>query len=240
MVSNCTWHESECLDQWPLFHSLNTQVTSHHGALAHTGVEYVSGDQRFLVPQASVLMSLVQRNLSQSLWFPEHRPPNIDVSHLFFPFITFLPFAMLDLSTGLLLGFFMRLESPTWVDIKLFYSPKYTQDPGTACTCSFYWVSEWNEWVNEWEADERILLDSGSAFTRSAGLLWTLWDLHKVEPPSIPSALSQTHQFFVKILPDPPDTSEASTQTTCPYLWILSSCYHGLTSYSPPMLGSKN
>lgn len=153
-------------------------------------------------------MSLVQRNLSQFLWFPEHLPPNIVLSHLFFPFITFLPFAMLDLSTGLLLGFFIRLESPTWANIKLFYSPKYTQDPGTACTCSFYWMSEWNE-MSEWKAYERILLDSGFAFTRSADLLWTLWDLNKVEPPSVPSALSQTDQFFLKLLPDPPDTSVA-------------------------------
>lgn len=42
-----------------------------------------------LRPQLA-LMSLVQRKLSQSLLFPEHLPPKIVLSHLFFPLYSIL------------------------------------------------------------------------------------------------------------------------------------------------------
>lgn len=66
-----------------------------------------------------------------------------------------------------------------------------------------------HEWMNEKHMEEPSWTKFCHHWKCRLSTVWALWDLDKLEPPSVPSALSQIAQFLLKLLPAPPGASVA-------------------------------
>ena len=107
--------------------------------------------------------------------------------------------------------------------------------PGTAwhmeCEIKLCGMNKWNEWMNEWMNERHMEEPTWTKFCHHwkcrPCTFWALWDPDKLEPPSVPSALSHIAKFLLKILLAPPDASVAAeasqyhspaAQAACPAL----------------------